>query len=513
MASGDTPIMEITRRCPEHPGQSFPPEQNLVPPKSRYGYDLIAEIGQLRFLENKQIQEIDEELSRRGIDVPERTIQWLCDRFLLYIIAVHWESLPRFSQIFKKQGGYVLHIDGSGKSGPMILLLREGWTGIRLMTAQIGSEAAELIKPHLNLMSKHFGNPVAAVSDMSDGILAAIREVFPDTYIIICHYHFLRSVGTKLFEPIYPRFRNKVDHRGVKKRLRVLRRILRRRKELDEDEALTLAVTEHVLAYEKDGKGLAYPFSLPMVDFYRRCLEAGVKTRNAILARAKRNISSPFLSRLEDILRLLKPPPIVLGRLQTDFEALCVRWTWFQRIRTALRYRNGPIPLSTKVSLSDKDLEKGRIKLDRILAKIDAFEIKGGWDHHGRGLRKALRKVAKMITERRGNLFAPNVLVSVNGKEIVRKFPRTNTPEECEFRKARRHSRRIRGNSDIERQFQRDGPGILMVQNLTDRNYVRLVYGSLGQMATRFGTVSQESLEHAKSYIGGSRELSMVDNH
>jgi len=124
---------------------------------------------------------------------------------------------------------------------------------------------------------------------------------------------------------------------------------------------MALAMVEHVLAYEKDGNGLAYPFSLPAVDFYRRCPEAGVKARNAILARAKRSISSPLISRLEDILRLLKPPPIVLGRLQTGFEALCVRWTWFQRIRTALWYRNGPIPLSTTISLSDKDLETANI--------------------------------------------------------------------------------------------------------------------------------------------------------
>ena len=407
----------------------------------------------------------------------------------------------------------MLHIDSSGKGSPMVLLMKEGWTGIRLLTTQIESEAAKHIVPYLKQMKRNFGNPVAIVSDMSDGILAAIPEVFPETYIIICHYHFLRSVGLKLFEPFYPRFRNKVNHRGVKVRLRVLRGVLRRKKDLNEDEALALAIAKYVLTYEKDGNGLAYPFSLPAVDFYRRCMEAGVKTRKGILARSKRNISSPFLSRLEGILHMLSPPPAVLGRLQTDFDALCVRWAWFQRIRVALRYRNGPIPLSTRISLSDRDLEKGRRKLDRILARIDAYEVTGSNDRHGRELRKALRKVAKTITERRGNLFAPNVLLSVNGKQIIRKLPRTNTPEEWEFREARRHSRRIRGNSDIERQFQRDGPGMLMVQNLTDRDYVRLVYGSMGQMATRFAKVSRESLELAKSYMGVSPGLSMAGNH
>jgi len=54
---------------------------------------------------------------------------------------------------------------------------------------------------------------------------------------------------------------------------------------------------------------------------------------------------------------------------------------------------------------------------------------------------------------------------------------------------------------------------MLMVQNLTDRDYVRLVYGSMGQMATRFAKVSRESLELAKSYMGVSPGLSMAGNH
>ncbi len=161
----------------------------------------------------------------------------------------------------------------------------------------------------------------------------------------------------------------------------------------------------------------------------------------------------------------------------------------------------------------NKDLEKGRRKLDRILARIAVFGVKGGRDRHGRALRKAIGKVAGMITERRGNLLAPNVLVKVSGKEVVEKLPRTNTPEESEFRNARRHSRRINGNSDVERQFQRDGPGTLMVQNLTDRDCVHLAYGSMGEMAARFSKVSQASLELAKSDMGAPPRPSTAGNH
>jgi hypothetical protein len=54
---------------------------------------------------------------------------------------------------------------------------------------------------------------------------------------------------------------------------------------------------------------------------------------------------------------------------------------------------------------------------------------------------------------------------------------------------------------------------MLMVQNLRDRKYVRLVYGSTGQMATRFAKVSRDSLERAKSYMGVLPGLPMAGNH
>ena len=109
-------------------------------------------------------------------------------------------------------------------------------------------------------------------------------------------------------------------------------------------------------------------------------------------------------------------------------------------------------------------------------------------------MKRALRKVAVLIGEHREELFAPNVMVRVGKRRMVKMLPRTNAPEEGEFRNARRHSRRIRGTNNIERQFQRDGPGFLIVQNLTHRGYVRSVYGSLDRMAARFAKVSHESL-------------------
>ena len=104
-----------------------------------------------------------------------------------------------------------------------------------------------------------------------------------------------------------------------------------------------------------------------------------------------------------------------------------------------------------------------------------------------------------MIGERRDELFAPNVIIEVNGKRELIRLPRTNNTVEQDFRSYRRHSRRIRGDSDVERTVQRDGVGLAIVKNLEDERYLRLVYGRLEQMPQRFAEVSPSSMEVARS--------------
>ena len=502
----------VTRHCPFHPSEVYPSVNAITPQKSKYGYDVIAETGRLRFLGNRQVSEIRNNFLNRGITIPERTIHWLCDRFLHYLIAVHWESFPTIARIIKEQGGYVLHVDSSGRRGPMILLLKDGWSGIRLLTAPIQTEGADYVIPHLENLKVHLDDPVAIVRDMSEGLKKAVDKVFPDVYVIICHYHFLRNVALKMFDPLYPRFRNRMNRLGVKKKLRELRRSLVRKENRNEEELQTLEIIEYILSYEKEGEGLAYPFSLQAVNFFRRCLESATTTRKSILERAGKLLYSPNLSSLQDILQRTQPPPPVLGRLKADFDDLELRWNWFQKVRKVLRYRNGPIPLSTQIRLSDSELEKGRVRLDHVIEQIRLFDEQGVIDPHSNELRKSLRKVSTMLNEHRDELFAPNVSVEVQGKRIVRKLPRTNEPDETDFRMARRHARRIRGNSDVELQFQRDGPGLLIAHNLSNRKYVRSVYGSLGQIAKRFSSVSQESLRMVKPFLAGGERDSVRDN-
>lgn len=505
-SNGAQKVTEVTTHCPEHPETVFRPLTRLTPPKSKYAFDTLTEVGILRFMEHRQIGEIQNHFRKRGIHIPERTIQNLCQRFLVYVVATHIESYPQIAGLIMQNGGYMLHVDATTTKGsPELLLLKDSWSGIRLLAASVTTESEECVKPHLETIQKNFGNPVAAVRDMGKGIEKALIEVFPDVYTLTCHYHFLRAVGLRLFDKIYPQFQRRIDKTGIKKTLRKLRKYFRNRKGTEErDKALELL--EYVMAYRKDGDGIAYPFSLPAVDFYKRCEKVRPEVRKIILDRAKKNTNSPCLSRLENALNLLQPPPAVRGRIRSEYLKLQARWQWFDRIRKALRYRNGPIPLNTKGFLSDTELEKGRKMIDILQTQVDDF-IERGNSCGDRTLKRVLRGISGMLTIRKDELLAPNISIEVNGTHKIKQLPRTNNNIEQDFRNLRRHSRRIRGDSDVERSVQRDGPGLAIVKNLDNNDYLRCVYGSLQQMPAQFAEVSMNSLQDAKAVFQPSRQL------
>ena len=118
-----------------------------------------------------------------------------------------------------------------------------------------------------------------------------------------------------------------------------------------------------------------------------------------------------------------------------------------------------------------------------------------------REFHRVLRSIDGDLMERRDELLAPNVIVQSECGLVIRPLPRTISSAETEFRRLRRHSRRITGNAHVDDQVQNDGPGMLLLDNLKNGVYVREVYGSISNLPKRFSTVSQKSLEDAKKIL------------
>jgi hypothetical protein len=99
----------------------------LVAPHRRRAYDLVVHVGLARYLRGKQRQEIRAELHQaRGLTLCDGSISNLCDRFLVYLEALHRARVPELRRAL--QDGYPLHLDATceyGKGGLFVCM--DGW--------------------------------------------------------------------------------------------------------------------------------------------------------------------------------------------------------------------------------------------------------------------------------------------------------------------------------------------------------------------------------------------------
>ena len=504
----DTKVVEVIKRC-NCSNETFVSKKlrKLTPQKSPYSFDLLAQIGRLRFDEHRQVSDIRRHFSKSGISIPDTTAQRLCKRFLKYFTVVHLESTPQIKEKIEQNGGYVLQIDGTQNHGRgTIMLLKDSISGIRLFSERVVSEKADYIKPILEDIRDLYGQPLAVIRDMGKGIAKAVDNVFEGTVVIICHFHFLRALGNRLFKYYHDKFRKNVDKTGVKGKLKELRRNAKTRLKTVRDHFAAEILNELVGilddALTSSGEGLGYPFDLGKLRFYERCLKAEKRVEKLVerCMNAWNRVAIAY-----DVHGVLKRLHKSSYRLAKYAEILQEREVWFKKARQALRWKNGPIPLSTKVRWDDRQLKAARKGIDTFLEEIslnqrEELAFKGKRSH----LLRAFGTIEQMFIENRERLLAPNVEVQTpKGKRVI-KLERTNNGVEQDFRSIRRHGRRLKGNKDVEELIQKEGVGLLLLLNMEIEEYVKMVYGSWDVMGKRFAEVKKGSLAAADKIFDGS---------
>ena len=129
----------------------------------------------------------------------EREISFLGEKFVIYLALAHRESKDRIKESMIKNGGYVLHLDGTCEGdSPHLFCGLDGITELVLDNIKLPSEKKELLIPFFRRIKEQYGKPAALVHDMGAGIQGAIRKAFPGTPDFICHFHFLRDIGKDL---------------------------------------------------------------------------------------------------------------------------------------------------------------------------------------------------------------------------------------------------------------------------------------------------------------------------
>ena len=499
--------------CPVH--ATLPPARSrelsrIVAPGCNLGYDLIAWAGLARFLQCRQHEEIQKELSHQaGIEVPVRTISESCHKFVAYVQAVHQESIPLLRREMCDRGGYILHIDGTCEEGSRVLLVCfDSLSGQVLESRKISSENAEEVEQVLRHVRRDWGRPLAVVHDLRKSLITAAGRVFPGVAQFVCHFHFAADVGKDILSPHVDRLRNLFRRTKVRSKLRVLCRSLKKfataeesgehvlgsildgrssqqLRELSTPEAVkgtVHALASWILAFSHNGEGYGFPFDVPYLTLYERVLEVDKVLRAASpdwCVKKRGPLGS--LKRLKEILDI-----VVASEHTAEFRRIGAETkrdqAIFSKLRSALRVcphggtqrRNddgasNPLTPSRHKAL----LQKLRRSLRRKARHDSSAE--------------ACQIVVQHLDKYWDYLFGH--VLKKGAKKIV--VPRTNNAEESLFRTIKRQCRRLHGRGHICRDIEDMFEATPLVLNLRNASYCETVYGGTDFeiIAARFSTV------------------------
>jgi hypothetical protein len=277
-------------------------------------------------------------------------------RFVLYLAAAQEESQQALKQLLKKQGGYILQLDGTcDGSSSHLLSAMDGLSELVLMSVKVDSEKADEIAPMLEKLKAAYGNPLAVVSDMSKAIRAAVARIFPQEPHYICHFHFLRDTGKDLLEPDYKKIRESLRAHGISAQLHRRSRELRAEmgaetkaiesliKDLAKDSLratkelsvpLAYSMIQWTLAGKQQGDGYGFPFDWPLVHFHER-----LKILDQALSLFERCASGKQEARKSLAAKLRKDLKPVLDdrQLQASILAIHRKKEVFEQLRQAMR--------------------------------------------------------------------------------------------------------------------------------------------------------------------------------
>lgn len=266
-------------RCELRRKGTHPPEEwVLAPIYERFGSDVIAAIGGLRYEERLVRDEIVGRLwMEHRLKISARTVNRLFDIYGALVSGSRLED-PVLIRELKAQRVAVLSLDGAEpiKGRDPVWFVRETTSGEVLAAQAMKScraeDLVELLRPVKAFMDRHGIRVVGVVSDAEDNIRAAVRQVFPKTPHQLCQIHYVKNVAKSLVAE------DRQLRKGLKKEVRGLRQIERDIRQSDQDGALSSDDAETLLdmclairsVLKDNGKP---PFEPPGLLLFERLIE------------------------------------------------------------------------------------------------------------------------------------------------------------------------------------------------------------------------------------------------
>jgi hypothetical protein len=227
--SGRVRLRLKIRRCERfdcaHRRRPYRPEAEaaIALPEHEYGLDVIALVGVLRHRDHRSVPEIHQALRARGVEIAERSVTNLLDRYD-ELLATSLTDSGRLRTLLVKQGRMILAIDGlQPDAGHEVLwVVRECISGEVLLARSLLSSTAADLMALLREVASAVGVPVVGVvSDGQSSIRRAVKRALPGVPHQLCHFHFLREAASPIFEA------DRHAKKELKKHVRGVRRIER----------------------------------------------------------------------------------------------------------------------------------------------------------------------------------------------------------------------------------------------------------------------------------------------
>ena len=479
---------------------------NLVPKYSNYGYDIIEYTGRAVFQRFRTEIEVMNELKSLNIFISASEIGYLSKKFILYLSVLHKKCSTQISESMQKQGGYILHTDGTTEGGsPHLISALDGISEFVLANTKIPTENADdIAQKLLKGIKKRFGVPLAVVTDLGKAMLNAVSEVFPFVLIFVCHFHFLRDIGKDLLKTSYDRIRNKLKKYGISAKLNYRLKYYLKSIEnletsfeqvtqdekiytnLDKTQLSTICYTLIQWAFDakKSGNAYGFPFDIPHVNFYKRlcCVYETLKKIETFQNNKKSNNVKTvkyLLNDLEEIVNDTALKETVCKFLQ--------RRNVFEALRKAMRIAEP----NSKKGLNDKGEDENIKTIEQRTIKFRE-DLTNSPDYENE---KLYHKMIEQIDKYWDKLFADPIIINTqNGKKTVQP-QRTNNILEQFFRAFKKNHRRTSGNNSIAKKLQTMFADTALVKNLNNSEYMKIILSDKQTLAQRFAELDYEIIK------------------
>jgi len=496
--------------------------RGLVPERCNIGYGVLVYVGEAFFLNSRDNEQIVMNLREKNVIVCRSEISYLAKKFIVCLALLHKKVQKETRVFLSMNGGYILHLDGTCEGdSPHLISVLDGITEIVLDNTKVPSENADDLIPFLKGIKAAYGNPVAVVSDMGKGILAAIIEVFKNVPLFICHYHFLKSLGKELFgeenDTIRKRLKNHCIQGTLRKRVHTLDNSIAaavppqlvetflRRIETEDVmkvrafEGLPQMVIHTLLAWALEGKnqgqGRGFPFDQPYLVFYQRLV-----TVYTLLGQFSQ--TGLFKSKKEKKLYItIRRDLQVVTRdsvLEKTSAKMLEKVDVFNRLRSAMRIT---LPENKRGLNDDGEL----CNMKTIEKEVTKFKSRLSKDNNCMK-DKAYQKMIDQINKYWDMLFCDPIVVETKVGKIIIQPQRTNNILEQFFRTLMRTYRKKNGFQAMERALKAMLKDTPLVMNLKNKDFMDILLDGKKSLAQRFADVEAEIVRRQmkKSTVQGN---------